>query len=57
MIDAQLEAGYTQRELAALTWTSQSTITRIESGKDLPMVSTLDKWAEITGKRLEIRFR
>ena len=57
MIDARLEAGYTQGELASLMATSKSTITRMESGKDLPLVSTLERWAEVTGKRLEIRFR
>jgi transcriptional regulator with XRE-family HTH domain len=56
MIDARLEAGYTQAELAELMATSQSTITRMESGKDMLTVATLEKWAEVTGKRLEIRF-
>ncbi len=55
MIDARLEAGYTQAELAELMSTSQSTITRMESGKDMLTVATLEKWAEVTGKRLEIR--
>jgi transcriptional regulator with XRE-family HTH domain len=56
MIDARLDAGYTQAELAELMTTSQSTITRMESGKDMLTVATLEKWAEVTGKRLEIRF-
>jgi len=56
MIDARLDAGYTQGELAELMATSQSTITRMESGKDMLTVATLEKWAEVTGKRLEIRF-
>ena len=56
MIDARLEAGYTQQELAELMSTSKSTITRMESGKDSLTVATLEKWAEVTGKRLEIRF-
>lgn len=55
MIDARLEAGYTQKELAELMVTSQSTIARIESGKDMLTVATLEKWAEVTGKQLEIR--
>jgi transcriptional regulator with XRE-family HTH domain len=56
MIDARLDAGYTQEELAVLMPTTRSTITRMESGKDLPTVMTLERWAEVTGKRLEIRF-
>ncbi|HTU51339.1 MAG TPA: helix-turn-helix transcriptional regulator [Acidobacteriaceae bacterium] len=55
MIDARLEAGYTQKELAELMATSQSTIARIESGKDKLTVATLEKWSEATGKQLEIR--
>jgi transcriptional regulator with XRE-family HTH domain len=57
MIDARLQAGYTQKDLAELMATSKSTITRMESGRDLLTVATLERWAEVTGKRLEIRFR
>jgi transcriptional regulator with XRE-family HTH domain len=56
MIEARLEVGYTQEEFAELMVTSTSTITRMESGKRLPTVATLEKWAEVTGKRLMIRF-
>ena len=55
MIEARLEAGYTQSDLAELMATSQSTIARMESGKDKLTVATLEKWAEVTGKRLVIR--
>lgn len=55
MIDARLDAGYTQAELAELMATSPSTITRMESGRDMLTVATLERWAELTGKRLEIR--
>ena len=56
MIEARLEAGYTQSELAELMATSQSRIARMESGKDMLTVATLEKWAEVTGKTLTIRF-
>jgi transcriptional regulator with XRE-family HTH domain len=56
MIAARLDAGYTQSELAELMFTAKSTIVRMESGKDLPTVATLEKWAEVTGRRLQIRF-
>jgi transcriptional regulator with XRE-family HTH domain len=56
MIEARLSAGLKQVELAELMATSQSTIARMESGKDLMTVATLEKWAEVTEKRLEIRF-
>lgn len=56
MIAARLKAGLTQGELAELIPTTRSTIVRMESGRDLPTVSTLERWAEVTGKRLQIRF-
>lgn len=56
MIAARLNAGLTQGEIAELIPTSRTTIVRLESGRDLPLVSTLTRWAEVTGKRLEIRF-
>lgn len=56
MIDARLNAGYTQDEMAHLMFTSRSTIVRMESGRDPVTVSTLEKWAEVTGKKLAIRF-
>ena len=55
MIDARLRAGLFQRELAELMSTSQSTISRLESGRDMPLINTLIKLAEVTGHRLEVR--
>jgi transcriptional regulator with XRE-family HTH domain len=39
-----------------LMFTSKSTVTRMESGRELPTLTTLEKWAEVTGKRLDVRF-
>ena len=55
MATARLRAGLTQGQLARRMCTSRSTISRIESGRDLPLVSTLEKLAEVTGHQLEIR--
>jgi transcriptional regulator with XRE-family HTH domain len=55
MIMARVQAGLMQWELAELMSTSQSTISRLESGRDTPTLTTLQKWAEVTGKQLEIR--
>jgi transcriptional regulator with XRE-family HTH domain len=52
---ARLEAGLTQAELAKLMRTTQSTIARLETGGRYPNLTTLDKWAEVTGHRLEVR--
>jgi len=55
LLSARLQAGYSQLEMARLMATSRSTIARMENGRDLPSVATLIRWAEVTGKRLEIR--
>lgn len=55
MIEARLRAGLTQGQLARRMRTSRSTISRIESGRALPLVATLEKLAEVTGHKLEIR--
>ena len=52
---ARLQAGYTQRELAKAMQTSQAVIARWETGKRIPSVTTLDRLAEVTGLRLEVR--
>ncbi len=52
---ARLQAGLKQSELAELMATSRTTITRMESGRDFPQIATLERWAELTGRQLEIR--
>jgi transcriptional regulator with XRE-family HTH domain len=52
---ARLQAGLTQRDLAKAMQTSQSVVTRWETGKRIPSVTTLDRLAEVTGLRLEVR--
>lgn len=52
---ARLEAGLTQSDLASLMQTSQSVVARWETGGRIPSITTLDRLAEVTGKRLEVR--
>jgi transcriptional regulator with XRE-family HTH domain len=52
---ARLQAGLTQAELAVLMSTTQSAVARWEIGGRVPGIATLDKLAEVTGKRLEVR--
>ena len=56
MTAVRLEAGLTQAELAQLMRTTQSTIARLETGGRVPTLTTLEKLAEVTGQRLEVRF-
>ena len=55
MAAARLEAGLTQVEMARLMRTTQSTIARMETGGRHPNLTTLEKWAEVTGHRLEVQ--
>lgn len=54
LIEARARAGLTQAELAERMGTSQSAVARLESGKALPSVATLEKLAAATGSRLRI---
>jgi transcriptional regulator with XRE-family HTH domain len=56
MVWARLEAGLTQVELAGRMRTTQSTIARWETGGRVPSIRTLNKLAEVTGLRLDVRF-
>ncbi|MYV05786.1 helix-turn-helix domain-containing protein [Furfurilactobacillus rossiae] len=49
------EMGISQRELAQVSGTAQSTIVRIENGNLDLKLSTLQKIAQSVGKELEIR--
>ena len=56
MIRARTEAKLTQAELAARIGTTQSAIARLEGGRVSPSVTTLKRYAEATGHRLQIGF-
>ena len=55
LIAARTRAGLTQAELAARMHTTQSTIARLESGRALPSMRTLSRFAEATGSRAVVR--
>lgn len=57
LIEARAMAGLTQSQLADLMDTTQSVIARLESGRQLPSLTTLFRYAEATGTRPEIRFK
>jgi ribosome-binding protein aMBF1 (putative translation factor) len=54
LIKARSKAGLTQQEVAIRMGTTQSVIARLESGTMLPSVKTLNKFAQATGKLLEL---
>ena len=56
LIGARVRAGLTQAELAKRMGTTQSAIARLESGAQLPSVSTLLRFARATRSRPVIKF-
>jgi len=57
LIEARIKQGMSQSELAVKMGTSQSTIVRLESGKTLPSMLTLCKFAKATNSELQIKFK
>lgn len=56
LTSARLEAGLTQAQMGKLMCTTGTTVARWENGQQYPTLTTLEKIAEVTGKRLEVRF-
>ena len=55
LIEARARAKLTQAELAGRMGTTESAISRLESGRTKPSTRTLERYAEATGHRLDIR--
>ena len=56
LIAARSQAELTQEQLARKMGTTQPVVARLESGRTLPSMRTLERLAEATGSRLLIRF-
>lgn len=56
LIQARIDAGLTQKELALKSGVRQSNISRIESGAVIPTLQTLNALAKGAGKKLKIIF-
>ena len=55
LLDARIRAKLTQAQVARRMGTSQSAVARMESGRSLPSMSSLRKYAHATGSKVEIR--
>ena len=55
LIAARTRAGLTQAELAKRMGTTQSAVARMESGRQLPSLKTLHRYAAATGTRPLVR--
>lgn len=51
---ARTGAGFTQAALAALTGTTQSAVSRLESGRLVPTLAVLERVAEATGRPITV---
>lgn len=54
LIEARTRAALTQAEVAARMGTTESTISRLESGRVKPSTRTLERYARATGHRLRV---
>jgi DNA-binding XRE family transcriptional regulator len=55
LIAARTRAGMSQAQVAEHMGTSQSTVARLESGRTLPSLRTLDRYARATGSKTVLR--
>ena len=55
-IRARTKAKMTQLDVAKKMKTTQSVIARLESGKAVPTMKTIDRFAKAVGMRFEIHF-
>ena len=54
LIQARTRIGLTQEEVARRMGTTQSAVARMESGKPLPSIRSLKKYAQATGSKVKI---
>jgi len=57
LILARSRAGLNQAQLARRMRTTQSVVARLESGRQMPTMSTLLRYARALGYRVELRLR
>ena len=55
LIKARVQAGLSQEVLAEKMGTTQSVIARLESGRQMPSLKTLYKFAKATNSSVEVR--
>jgi len=55
LIEARMKANLTQEEVARRMGTTQSVVARLESGRPLPSLRSLKRYATAIGGKLEIR--
>jgi ribosome-binding protein aMBF1 (putative translation factor) len=54
MLDARHKAGLTQEQIAVRMGTTQSVVARLESGRHMPSLELITRYAAALGRRLQI---
>ena len=54
LISARARAGLSQSQVAKRMGTTQSVVARLESGRQRPSLSSLERYAKATGTRLRV---
>lgn len=54
LIQARVEAGLTQKQVAAKMKTPLTAVARLESGRGKPSTTSLERYASVVGKRVKI---
>ena len=54
LVKARVNAGLTQDDIAKMLGTKQSVIARLESGRALPSLKTLYRYAQATDKKVDV---
>ena len=57
LIRARIEKGFTQAKLAKKLKTTQSVVSRVESGRSLPSLTFLKRLAEALNVSLQVQFK
>ena len=55
LLTARLRAGLTQEQIAQRMGTTQSVIARLEAGKRMPSLRTVQRYAQATGCQAKLR--
>lgn len=56
LVQIRLSAGLTQKQIAARIGAKQAAVARIESGRHVPALATLEGYAAATGRKLVVDF-
>ena len=57
IIDARINKGFTQKDLATAMHTKQSVISRVENAKTMPSLAFLKRLADVLGLSLQVQLK